>query len=320
MLTNTNNTPSIQTTTTPRKRNRCDDAENIVGQTPATSPSKRLHTDSSTRDPLSPLMGKTNSSPLEPQTAKKRGRPRKYNTEEERRQAKNERNRQQYQKKRAEILQRRKEDSEEKRQAKNESDRQRYQTNKTEILRKRKEAYDENRDRILEAKRQHRDSQTPERIQELNQRQRSRRKDRQHQEPLQAQQTVVEEEPPAQRDGFAELADDGDPWNLHRLTEEQIQLLHDFDRKMNASMKVGFCCSCKERWPNMQIIQKSQMCRRCHYEKGLKLFSAENNMDPGILPQELQDLTYVEQMLIAQIHPIVSCHILKGGEISTLPT
>ena len=39
-------------------------------------------------------------------------------------------------------------------------------------------------------------------------------------------------------------------------------------------------------------------------------------MDPGDVPEELQDLTEIEEMLIAQIFPIVSVYCLREGQYS----
>lgn len=36
-------------------------------------------------------------------------------------------------------------------------------------------------------------------------------------------------------------------------------------------------------------------------------------MDPGIVPPELQGLTYVEEQLIARVHPLMSIFKLKGN-------
>ena len=56
-------------------------------------------------------------------------------------------------------------------------------------------------------------------------------------------------------------------------------------------------------------------CRRCYAEKdNVKKFSARNNMDPGEVPKELRDLTQIEEILIAQIFPIVSVYCLHGGQ------
>lgn len=43
-------------------------------------------------------------------------------------------------------------------------------------------------------------------------------------------------------------------------------------------------------------------------------FTADNDMDPGDLPVELQNLSFIEQLLIARIHPIVSLYKLRRGQ------
>jgi hypothetical protein len=56
-------------------------------------------------------------------------------------------------------------------------------------------------------------------------------------------------------------------------------------------------------------------CRRCYTEKTTpKKFSAENNMDPGEVPEELQSLTEIEEMLIARVFPVMSVYRLRGGQ------
>ncbi|PKY46255.1 hypothetical protein RhiirA4_300765, partial [Rhizophagus irregularis] len=57
------------------------------------------------------------------------------------------------------------------------------------------------------------------------------------------------------------------------------------------------------------------MCRRCYNDKNeIKKFSGANNMDPGDVPEELKDLTKIEEMLIAQTFPIISVYYLHGGQ------
>ena len=58
----------------------------------------------------------------------------------------------------------------------------------------------------------------------------------------------------------------------------------------------------------------NDMCRRCNKEKGTKKFSKDNNMDPGEVPNELQGLTEVEEMLIAQVFTVMSVYRLRGGQ------
>ncbi|GBC15565.1 ATP-dependent DNA helicase PIF1 [Rhizophagus irregularis DAOM 181602=DAOM 197198] len=97
-----------------------------------------------------------------------------------------------------------------------------------------------------------------------------------------------------------------------RLSEADRKLLHEFRTKINSF--VNNCCPvCNERFPSIEII--SGQCRRCYYDKNtVKKFSADNNMDPGDVPEELRDLTEIEEMLIARIFPIVSVYCLRGGQ------
>ncbi len=56
-------------------------------------------------------------------------------------------------------------------------------------------------------------------------------------------------------------------------------------------------------------------CHRCHSEKSIsKKFSVQNNIDPGEVPEELQNLTKIEEMLIAQIFPVISVYSLRRGQ------
>ena len=82
------------------------------------------------------------------------------------------------------------------------------------------------------------------------------------------------------------------------ISEEEHRILQGFCDKMdNISYKV--CSICNERIPCMILINNIT-CRRCHTEKHVpKKFSADNNMDPGEVPDELKGLTEIEEMLIA---------------------
>src|SRR5205823_4880137 len=76
------------------------------------------------------------------------------------------------------------------------------------------------------------------------------------------------------------------------------------------------CLVCNERFLPINLVVR-EFCRRCYADKNpVKKFSAANNMDPGDVPEELQDLTEIEEMLIAQIFPIVSVYCLRGGQYS----
>ena len=76
------------------------------------------------------------------------------------------------------------------------------------------------------------------------------------------------------------------------------------------------CLVCNERFSPINLLVR-EICRRCYVDKNpVKKFSEANNMDPGDVPEELQDLTEIEEMLIAQIFPIVSVYCLRGGQYS----
>jgi len=70
---------------------------------------------------------------------------------------------------------------------------------------------------------------------------------------------------------------------------------------------------CDEQFPSINIVMG--MCCRCYRDKKeVKKFSAENNMNPGEVPDELKGLTKIEEMLIAQTFPIVSVYYLRGDQ------
>ena len=57
------------------------------------------------------------------------------------------------------------------------------------------------------------------------------------------------------------------------------------------------------------------MCHRYYYYKDpIKKFSALNNMDPSKVPNDLCDLTEIEEMLITQIVPIISVYYLRDSQ------
>lgn len=77
-----------------------------------------------------------------------------------------------------------------------------------------------------------------------------------------------------------------------------------------------FCEICKERRLHFSG-KKGDQCSQCKRDKKvLKLWSKENNMDPGLLPAELTDLTDAEQMLIARLAPAIHVRMLKHGGIA----
>jgi len=98
--------------------------------------------------------------------------------------------------------------------------------------------------------------------------------------------------------------------NTQNETERNIphRILQDFCKKME-NIQYKSCPVCKERSPAMNIVKGT--CRRCHMEKKTpKKFSAENNMDPGDVSEELNGLMEIEEMLIVQVFTVMSVYRL----------
>jgi hypothetical protein len=97
-----------------------------------------------------------------------------------------------------------------------------------------------------------------------------------------------------------------------QLPESDRELLQKFREKLN-KIAHEHCPTCNERFPSIKLVKGE--CRRCYFDKNpVKKFSLDNNMDPGDVPDELRGLTEIEEMLIAQIFPIVSVYCLRGGQ------
>ena len=76
------------------------------------------------------------------------------------------------------------------------------------------------------------------------------------------------------------------------------------------------CTTCKEAWPTRQnVASEVYICYRCKRDKkSPKKFSAGNDMDPGIVPEQLKGLTQVEEMLISRVCPIMRIYRKHGGQ------
>ena len=76
------------------------------------------------------------------------------------------------------------------------------------------------------------------------------------------------------------------------------------------------CNICHETW--LTCVDSNEFRYICTRYKRVKredkLFSSDNDMDPGEVPPCLEGLTQVEEMLIARAHPIMSVYRRKGGQ------
>ncbi|CAG8792226.1 10852_t:CDS:2, partial [Gigaspora rosea] len=94
------------------------------------------------------------------------------------------------------------------------------------------------------------------------------------------------------------------------LSELEQEMLQKFRTKIDKFQNT-FCPVCNEYFPSVVLVKG--MCRRCYSEKILpKKFSAENNMDPGEIPHELEGLTEIEEMLIAQVFTVIDFKVRRN--------
>ena len=93
--------------------------------------------------------------------------------------------------------------------------------------------------------------------------------------------------------------------------QEEMAAFHRFEE----NLRHYHCVICKEAWPLSASRQQIFTCSRCKRDrKPCRLYSAENDMDPGSVPAELQDLSEVEELLIARAFPIMSIYRKHGGQ------
>ena len=93
--------------------------------------------------------------------------------------------------------------------------------------------------------------------------------------------------------------------------QEDMAAFHRFEE----NLRHYHCVICKETWPPSASRQQIFSCSRCKRDrKPCRLYSAENDMDPGSVPAELQGLSEVEELLIARAFPIMSIYRKHGGQ------
>ncbi|KAK3918042.1 Protein GrpE [Frankliniella fusca] len=81
-----------------------------------------------------------------------------------------------------------------------------------------------------------------------------------------------------------------------------------FDATM-AALSMNVCPNCRRA----VMTERGELAPGCRGGRCRKV-SADNLMDPGEVPAELQGLTYIEQQLIARVHPVVSVNKVRGGQ------
>ena len=94
-----------------------------------------------------------------------------------------------------------------------------------------------------------------------------------------------------------------------------MDCIRSFELK-EMTREIILCSVCKERRIDLKVNSKG-VCKRCASDKqDIKMFSNENNMNPGKVPNELAALSMIEQQLISRISPCINVHLLKHGGLS----
>ncbi len=107
----------------------------------------------------------------------------------------------------------------------------------------------------------------------------------------------------------------------HGAAHKQAQIKEDALKFCNSQSKYQFrrCSRCHVGWfVNERLKDKldEYKCRSCRRSKKYQeKFSEENNMIPGQPPTWAQDLTQMEEMIVAPILPFMLVHQLKGGQL-----
>lgn len=73
------------------------------------------------------------------------------------------------------------------------------------------------------------------------------------------------------------------------------------------SLSWSICPKCKEK-----RMVDSRISSHCSHRSKCWQFTSSNNMDPGDVPEQLKGLTFIEEQLIARVHPLISIFKLKG--------
>ena len=119
----------------------------------------------------------------------------------------------------------------------------------------------------------------------------------------------------ARRNGYLHNRGWADPENRGLHNEEWSQEAMAAFHRFEENLRHYHCVACKEAWPLSASREALYTCSRCKRDKKpCRLYSADNDMDPGSVPAELQGLSEVEELMIARAFPIMSIYREHGGQ------
>ena len=144
--------------------------------------------------------------------------------------------------------------------------------------------------------------------------------EKQFRNDMEAQRKRRKRQEAALREKSGEMGEERVPFWREWATQDEFASAHyprlDTFHKRMEGLTFHTCVSCEESWPTLDIRYSTQMCKQCTTDQGngsVGLLTSDNNMNPGRVPPPLKDLSVVEEMLIAQIAPMMHIFRLPAG-------
>ncbi|XP_065826022.1 uncharacterized protein [Oscarella lobularis] len=144
--------------------------------------------------------------------------------------------------------------------------------------------------------------------------------EKQFRNDMEAQRKRRKRQEAALREKSGEMGEERVPFWKEWATQDEFASAHyprlDTFHKRMEGLTFHTCVSCEESWPTLDVKYSTQMCKQCTTDQGngwVGLLTSDNNMNPGRVPPPLKDLSVVEEMLIAQIAPMMHIFRLPAG-------
>ena len=98
------------------------------------------------------------------------------------------------------------------------------------------------------------------------------------------------------------------------ITREHWGFVEDFYTQL-AQVRRQTCADCKENWFDLKLVNGvCDPCRRRARSGKPKLYTVANNADVGTVPEQLPELTQIEEQLIARVHVHLQVWQVKGQQ------
>ncbi|KAK3907212.1 hypothetical protein KUF71_002902 [Frankliniella fusca] len=94
-----------------------------------------------------------------------------------------------------------------------------------------------------------------------------------------------------------------------QVTKESCALAFEEDM---GSLTWRHCTHCNERI----MVSSLKKNEKCQHKSHCWKYSVLNDMDPGEVPEELKELTFIEEQVIAKVHPMITVFKIKGHQFA----